>query len=275
MKTEDRKEIKWHILLIILMVFLFFPLFYMVTTSFKTLHQIFQSGLDMIPRPFTLENYEQVFKATLFFRYVANTLLIATIVTVAKMITSILAAYCFVYFNFRFKNALFYIFTATMFVPFTVIMIPNYITIAKIGLLNNPVGVVLPQLADAMGIFLMRQSMRTIPRSLIESARLDGVSHLQTMRLIVLPIIRPAVLAMCIVFFINSWNEYFWPMLILSDKENFTITLSLQMFLNSEGGSAWGSSMALATMAALVPFGLYLISQRFIISTFMQSGIKE
>ncbi len=133
----------------------------------------------------------------------------------------------------------------------------------------------LPQLADAMGIFLMRQSMRTIPKSLLEVAQLDKVGHIKSLSRVVVPLCKPSIFAMCIMFFINSWNEYFWPMLILTRKESYTITLSMQMFLSGEGGSAWGSTMALAALATFVPLVLYLFSQRFIINTYMNSGIKE
>ena len=171
---------------------------------------------------------------------------------------------------------MFYFFTMTMYVPFTVLMIPNYLTINKMGLLNSIIGVALPQMADAMGIFRMRQAMRTIPKSLIEAARVDKVGHLTALLQIVIPMLRPAIIAQSMIFFINSWNEYFWPMLILrGDNSSYTLPLALQTFMNGESGSAWGTSMTLATITTLVPLVLYLFTQRYIISTFMSSGIKE
>ena len=133
----------------------------------------------------------------------------------------------------------------------------------------------MPQLADAMGIFRIRQAMRQIPKSLVESARIEKVNHFTTLLRIVIPLVRSSIVAMSIIFFINSWNEFIWPMLILKSREKSTVTIALHYFLNSEGGSAWGSSMALATIATIVPLFLYLISQRQIISTFLQSGLKE
>jgi sn-glycerol 3-phosphate transport system permease protein len=251
------------------------PLIYMISCSFKTLAQIFSQGLNLIPNNPTLENYEHVFQQLPFFRYVGNSILIATVVMMCKMFSSVLAGYAFTFMDFPCKNAMFYLLTITMFIPFTVIMIPNYLTLAQMGMINNLLGVSLPQLADAMGIFLMRQSMRAIPKSLLEVARLDKVSHTKLLLKIIVPLCKPSIFAMCIMFFINSWNEYFWPMLILTKKENYTITLAMQMFLSGEGGSAWGSTMALAALATLVPLVLYLFSQRFIINTYMSSGIKE
>ena len=152
------------------------------------------------------------------------------------------------------------------------LIMPNYLLIGKLGFLNTPWGVMLPELADGMGIFLMRQTMRGIPKSLLEAAVLEGASPVNILRLVILPLIRPSTLAIAIFFFINSWNEYFWPLLILQDKEQYTLLLALQMFISAEGGSEWGIAMAVATLTSLPPLILYLFSQRLILNTFMQSG---
>lgn len=270
-----KKEIKFHVLMWIIILVLMWPLAYMLSCSFKDLGQIFSSGLKLIPNPSTLENYERVFSTIPFWSYVRNSLYIAGGVAVCKTITSILAGYAFTFIDFKHREVLFYVFTVTMFIPFTVVMIPNYLTLAKMDLVNSLWGVMLPQLADAMGIFLMRQSMRNIPKSLVEVAQLDKVGHVKTLSRIVVPLCKSAIFAMSIMFFINSWNEYFWPMLILTRRDQYTLTLAMQMFLSSEGGSAWGSTMALAALATLVPLLAYLVAQRFIIGSYLTSGIKE
>ncbi|MDO4546847.1 MAG: carbohydrate ABC transporter permease [Clostridia bacterium] len=274
MKTKIGNLI-WHALLIIVVLFFFYPLIYMVCTSFKSLSQIFEAGLKLLPTAFTMENYQRVFEQLPVINYIGNSVIVASIVMVFKIVTSVLAAYALVFMDNKYANKLFYFFTLTMFIPFSVIMLPNYITLSRLGLINNLLGVALPQFADAMGIFRIRQAMKNVPKSLVEAARLDNVSHFQAMVRIVLPLVRPAVVAMCIFFFVNSWNEYFWPMLILRRNELYTVTLSMQEFISAEGGIAWGSSVALATIATLPPLFLYLFAQRSIISTFMSSGIKE
>lgn len=247
----------------------------MVSTSFKSMTEIFQSGLNLIPDNFTLENYESVFTKLPVASYLKNSFIIAVIAMTAKIITSVLASYALVFMDFKGKNALFYFFSITMFIPFTVIILPNYLTVNKLGFLSTLFGVALPQMADAMGILRIRQAMRTIPKSLVEAARIDKVSHFTALTRIVIPLTRPAISAMSILFFINSWNEYFWPLLILKSNKLSTITLALQQFASGESGNAWGSSMALATVATVIPLVLYLIFQRQIIGTFMSSGIKE
>jgi len=247
----------------------------MVTTSFKTLNQIFSAGLNLITTNPTMENYHTVFSSLSVGKFLINSLIIALIVMSCKIITSVLAAYALVFMDLKHSNLLFNLFTISMFIPFSVIMIPNFLTLSKLGLMNTLLGVALPQFADAMGIYRIRQAMRTIPKSLVEAARIDGTGHFTSLRRIVFPLVKPSVVAMCIFFFINSWNEYIWPMLILKREEMYTITLALQVFLDTESGSAWGSSMALASIATLVPMVLYILAQRQIIGTFMQSGVKE
>ncbi len=272
---EKKAAIKAHIFMILLTLLFAYPLLYMVSTSFKSMQEIFTSGLNLIPDNFTLENYTKVFTSLPVLSYLKNSFIIALIAMTAKIVTSVLASYALVFMDFKGKEALFYFFTLTMFVPFTVIILPNYLTINKMGLLSTLVGVALPQMADAMGIFRIRQAMRTVPKSLVEAARLDNVGHFTAMTKIVIPLVKPAISAMAITFFINSWNEYFWPLLILKSNTLSTITLALQEFTSGESGNAWGSSMALATVATAIPLVLYLIFQRHIIGTYMSSGIKE
>lgn len=272
---EKKAAVKGQIVMILLVLLFAYPFLYMVSTSFKSMTEIFSGGLNLIPDNPTLENYRKVFTSLPVLSYLTNSFIIAFIAMVCKIVTSVLASYALVFMDFKGKDALFYFFTLTMFVPFTVIILPNYLTINRIGLLSTLVGVALPQMADAMGIFRIRQAMRTVPKSLVEAARLDKVGHFTAMTRIVIPLVKPAISAMCIFFFINSWNEYFWPLLILKSNTMSTITLALQQFTSGESGNAWGSSMALATIATAIPLVLYLIFQRYIIGTFMSSGIKE
>ncbi len=138
----------------------------------------------------------------------------------------------------------------------------------------NDWGVALPQFADVLGIFLLRQAMRGIPKALIEAARMEGIGSLKIMRDIILPLVRPSILTTGIIFFINSWNEYVWPVLILKSKENYTLSLALQMYISAEGGTEFTIAMAVSVITMIIPLALYLIFQRYIINTFAASGVK-
>lgn len=274
MKTDFRKEFIWHILLLAAVFLMLWPIVFMISTSFKDLNQVFESTLNPLPWPLTFDNYTSVLENFPLLTYLWNTFFIAAIITLSKAVTSVMAAFAFVYYDFKYKESIFNGMLLTFFIPITVLIMPNYLLMAKMDLLDTPWGVILPCLVDGMGIFLMRQTMRCIPKPLLEAAILDGAAPHQILMKVVMPLIKPSVLAVSILFFINSWNEYFWPLLILQDKDNYTLPLALQMFISAEGGSEWGIAMAVATLTSLPPLILYCFCQKFIINTFMQSGVK-
>lgn len=272
-KIKD-SQILWHILLVLMVIVTLFPIIFAISNSFKTNSEAMNTVMSLIPENPTLENYAHVFEKLPFVQITLNTFIIATVVTSLKTVTSLLAAYAFVYFDFKGKGVIYFIMLSTMFIPFTVTMIPNYLLISKLGLADSIVGVMLPQFADVLGIFMLRQAMRGINKSLIEVAKLDNIGNLTIMRDIVLPLVRPSIISTGIIFFINSWNEYVWPVLILKSKENYTLSLALQMYISSEGGTNFSVAMAVSVMTMIIPLTLYLIFQRYIINTFAMSGIK-
>ncbi|MEW9122225.1 MAG: carbohydrate ABC transporter permease [Thermotaleaceae bacterium] len=274
MRIKYTAEFKWHMMLGIFVMIALFPIVFAISSSFKELSEAYQHAFRLIPRNPTLGNYMQVFTRLPFLQITQNTFFIAASVTLFKTITAIFAAYAFVYFDFKYKNILYFVLISTIFIPFTVTMIPNYLTISKLGFSDKLLGVILPQLSDATGIFLIRQAMRTIPPSLIEVARLDKIGHFKTLKDIVVPLVKPAVISSGIMFFINAWNEYVWPVLILKSKDKFTLPLALQLFISSEGGTDFTIAMAVSVITMIIPLILYIIFQKYIINTFASSGIK-
>ena len=273
MKTKDR-QIGWHLFLVVVVFLLLMPIVFAISNSFKTMQEAFNTVFQVIPLHPTLENYRHVFDKLPFVKITLNTFLIASTVTIFKTITGLLAAYAFVYFRFKGKGFLYFIMLSTLLIPFTVTMIPNYLLISKIGLRDRIWGVALPQLADVLGIFLLRQAMRGIPLALIEAARMENIRHMKIMRDIVIPLVRPSIISTGIIFFINSWNEYVWPVLILKSKENYTLWLALQMYISAEGGTEFTIAMAVSVLTMMIPLVLYIIFQRYIINTFAASGLK-
>lgn len=273
-KKLKNMQIFWHILLVLMVIITLFPILFAVCNSFKTNSEAINTVMSLIPKNPTLENYVHVFDKLPFVQITLNTFIIATVVTSLKTVTSLLAAYAFVYFELKGKGILYFVMLSTMFIPFTVTMIPNYLLISKLGLTDSIIGVMLPQFADVLGIFMLRQAMRGINKSLIEVAKLDNTGNVKIMRDIVIPLVRPSIISTGIIFFINSWNEYVWPVLILKSKENYTLSLALQMYISSEGGTNFSVAMAVSVMTMIIPLVLYLIFQRYIINTFAMSGIK-
>lgn len=268
------QQILWHVLLCMTAFLLILPVVFALSNSLKTVQDAFNTVFEVIPGHPTLENYIYIFSRLPILPITLNTFIIAAFVTVFKSVTSLFAAYSFVYFHYRGKGILYFIMLSTLFIPFTVTMIPNYLMISRMGLGDSLIGVILPELADVLGIFLLRQSMRGIPKALIEAAKMEDVGELKIMGEIVIPLVRPALVSTGIIFFINSWNEYVWPILILKSKENYTLSLALQMYISSEGGTNFPIAMSVSVITMIVPLVLYLIFQRYIINTFAMSGIK-
>jgi sn-glycerol 3-phosphate transport system permease protein len=275
MKIESRlPSVIWTWIFIAVVIIWILPILFALGTSFRTLQDIYDNVLAIFPTSPTFDNYSQLFEQLPMFKIIMNNFTIATTVTILKLVTSFLAAYAFVYFSFNGKKSLYLLLITTIFIPFTVTMVPNYLMLSRVGLTDNILGVILPQVADAAGIFLLTQVMRSIPYSFIESAKLENIGNFRIMKDIVLPLIRPQVTAVGIWFFVNSWNEFIWPSLILKSTESYTLPLALQMFISSEGGTNFGVAMAVSVITMSIPLLLYMIFQKYIIGTFTSSGIK-
>ncbi len=263
-----------HAILLSLLIFSLLPLTWMVGVSFKTAKEIFTGSVNPLPHRPTVENYALVMERSPLILYFLNTLKAASLVTGILFVVSIFAAYGFSFFRFMGRDFLFYLFLLSLFVPFHVRMIPNYLLVSELDWVNTPWGIAIPQAANALGVFLLRQGMKTIPRSLVEAALVDRAGHFEILFRVILPLLKPALAALCITFFVNAWNEYYWPLLVVSDKAKYTLPLFLRMYVSEEGGTAWGAMMAASTLVSLPLMVLYLFTQRFIIETYLKSGIK-
>lgn len=263
-----------HLIMIIFILLTLYPILFAISNSFKELSNAYTSTGNLIPNPFTIDNYVQLFDTIPLLKIILNTFIIASTVTVFKILFSFLAAYAIVFFNFKYKKLTYFSLISTIFIPFTVTMIPNYIIMSKFGLTDSVWGVIIPQLADAIGIFMLTQSMRNIPKSLMDAANLDNISTFFKMKDIILPLVKPAIASTSIWFFILSWNEYIWPVLMLKSKENYTLPLALKLFVSAEGGTNFTVAMALSVITMIIPLTLYLVFQRYIIETFTSSGVK-
>lgn len=275
MKTKAAYTSKWwHFLFIIMILITLYPIVFGVSNSFKTLKDAYQTILELIPSNPTLDNYTYLADTLPILKITFNTFFIAIITTLIRLTTSFFTAYALTFFRFAGRRLLYFALIATIFVPFTVTMIPNYLMMSDLKLLNTQWGVILPQLADATGIFLLVQTMRQVPKPIIEAAKLDNISDLQIIRGIIFPVTRHAVFSTGIWYFITVWNEYVWPKLILNKVDEYTLPIAIQNFISAEGGTNFTVAMAVTVITIVVPLGLYLIFQKYIIGSFTASGIK-
>lgn len=267
-------KVAWFTLLSALTLLALLPVAWMLSTALKPSSEIFASGIRLLPANPTLEHVLRLWRDFPIANIVLNTLIVAVGITSAQLVTSVLAAYGFARFRFPLREPLFYLCLGTMFIPVQIVMVSNYLLIGEWGLLNTHAGVILPQIANGFGIFLLRQHLRVFPQALIDAARIDGAREVTVLFRVVLPMIRPVVAALAVLFFINSWNQYVWPTIVLTNPEAMTLPIWLRQFMSAEAGSSWGLLMAAASMGVLPALLLYFAAQRLVLGSLAGAGLK-
>jgi sn-glycerol 3-phosphate transport system permease protein len=260
-----------HAVLIALSLVSLWPIYWMLATSLKPANAIFDRAL--IPTSVSLENYAFVWQNVPIGRMLLTTFLMAALQTVGQLLTALLAAFAFARWRFPGDNLIFLLFVGTWLVPLQVTMLPNYVLVAQLGWIDSLAALVIPQLAAAFAVVLMRQYIKAFPRDLMDAAQLDGASSWRTLWGIITPNLRAPLAALGILLFISTWNEYFWPLIVTRRIENSVIQVGLQMFMTQEG-DLWGALMAAASLASLPIFALYLVLQRQVIDAFIRSGLR-
>jgi multiple sugar transport system permease protein len=253
-----------------------FPIIWMVLSAFKTPEESIKTPPVWIPGSPTADAFSRVGDVIDIPHSFLNSALIAGITTAGILVTSLLAGYVFAKYAFRGRNLLFSVLVATMFLPPIVTLIPLFRIVTQLGLDASLAGVIVPNLANAFGIFLMRQFIAGVPDELIEAARLDGASELRIVFRIVAPNVMPALAALTMFAFVYHWNSYLWPLTVLQGNDQASpIVVSLARLLTYTG-SAQNTPlvMAGATLAVLPPLILFVVLQRFFVNTMSRTGIS-
>jgi multiple sugar transport system permease protein len=251
------------------------PLIWMLSTSFKPKSQWFAREVEWIPRTFTWENYEKIFgnRSTPIGRWFLNSIILGTITTALTLIIDSLAAYAYARLEFPGRKVIFAILLSTLFLPGIMFLVPNFITVFRLNLLNTFPGVFLPALAGVFGVFFLRQFFESIPKELEEAAQIDGANTFQTFWGVVLPLAKPALATLAVITFLASWNDFLWPLLILKDRVLQTLPPGLRT-LQGAYTSEYGQMMAGATIAAIPVLILYVAMQRYIVESVASTGVK-
>jgi sn-glycerol 3-phosphate transport system permease protein len=268
--VSRRSVVTGHVVLGLLAVFTVFPIAWMYLTSFRPPNDLFSSGL--VSTSVSGANYATAVHAIDLGILTEHTLIVATCVALGQLLTSLLAAYAFTRYRFRGQTVLFYVFIGSWLVPFQVTMLPNYVLLSRLGLLNTLAGIIVPQLSSAFAILLLRQHLNGFPTELLEAARSEGQSSWATLWTVVVPNLGPALAALGILLFVSSWNEYFWPLLVYRNP-NSVLQLGIQGFLNSVTVN-YGALMAAAGLATLPIFAIYALLQRRVVNAFVRSGLR-
>ena len=251
------------------------PLLWMLSASLKRMKDVFTNPIIWIPHPFVWSNYLSVITdpEVPFFRAFFNSILIASTTIIGQLFVSASAAYAFARIKFPGKKVFFLMYLATMMIPLQVTLIPRFVLFKSIGLYNTRLAVILPGMFSVTSIFLLKQYYESVPTELMESAFIDGASHLRIWLSIMLPLTKHAMASLVILNFISIWNEYLNPLVFLSSKKLYTISLQIDYF-NSSEMPIINVTMAAAVMAILPILIVYVACQKFFVQSIASSGIK-
>ncbi len=259
------------------------PMFWMLSSSLKTLGQVYTFPPQWIPTDPQWVNYKEAWNAVPFGRFYVNSLIITAAGASLQIINGTLCAYAFAFLKFPFKNVLFLLVLAALMVPGEVVILPNFLFFGNkvrewfnldTNWINTYQAIVLPGAATAFGTFLMRQGFMGLPRDVLDAAKVDGAGHMRTMFGIVLPMAKPIVITFALISIVNKWNDYLWPLIVTRTVEMRPITVGVRLLYDAEGNNNWGVIMAGTTFVVLPLIIVYIFAQRFIIDGLTAGATK-
>ncbi|GAA0362618.1 carbohydrate ABC transporter permease [Alkalibacterium iburiense] len=262
-----------YVLLTVGAVTMLIPFIWMVMTSLKSPGEAVAMPPVWWPSILRFENYARAFEVAPFGRYFLNSVLITSVSTIGELISTILAAFAFSRLKFYGKNILFTILIATMMVPSELLIIPNYLTLSNLGLINTYAAMILPYLASVFSVFMLKQNFESVPNELYYAAKVDGSSDWNFLWTIMVPLSKSAIVAVTILKIIGSWNAFLWPLIVTNDRLLRPLPVGLQAF-TTEAGTQFELLMAASTIVVAPMVIIYLFLQRYIIMGISKSGIK-
>lgn len=273
-----RKRWLWRIAgytaIIVSIVVIGLPIYWMLIASLKTSREIYTVPPTWIPLNPTLDNYPAAWRAAPFARYYINSIIVTLATTLSKMSLAVLTAYALVFLRFPRKNIVFLIVLAALMVPAQITIVPNFLTMADLGLVNTYWGLILPGAATAFGTFLMRQYFMTLPREVFEAAEIDGAGHMRRLWEIAVPLAMPALVTTGLFAVVNEWNEFLWPLIITSTENMRTLPIGVARLLDQEGLARWGVVMAGTMFVVLPVVVLFVWVQRYIVEGIAAGAVK-
>ncbi|MBB6637449.1 carbohydrate ABC transporter permease [Cohnella thailandensis] len=270
--------LRWLALILAAVVSLF-PIYWMVMSSFRTHEEIFKyttlSKELFLPVHWTLDNYREIFldPSKPFGRYIVNTLIVAIVVTAAGLVVNSMAAFAFAKLKFRFKRGLLAFFLSSLVIPYEVIMIPQYLLMRDFGWINDYRALIIPQIVWVFGIFMLIQFFSDVPRDILDAARMDGASWARIYAVIVLPTAVPAIITLGIMTFLNQWDSFLWPLVVINEEKKQVIQVAISSF-QSLRGISWGKIMAATTISSVPILAVFLLLQRYYVQGITMSGVK-
>ncbi|PJI10372.1 MULTISPECIES: carbohydrate ABC transporter permease [Clostridium] len=271
--NKKMKKTALYVINIIFGLLMIAPLIYALSVSFMSPSEIFTYPPKLVPKGLYLGNYINALKTAPILRFILNSFIVSSIVTVMQIIIASMAGFAFSFLEFKGKKVLFIVILATMMIPGETIMISNYLTISSFKWLDSYKALIVPYLTSAMGIFMMRQYYLTLPKELYEAAKIDGCSNFKFLTRILMPISKPAVGSLGVYIFLTTWNQYMWPLLVTSKPASRTVQIGISMLEFSENQS-FGLVMAGIIMVLLPSILIFIIGQKQLIEGMTAGSVK-
>ncbi|MCC9075107.1 carbohydrate ABC transporter permease [Litorilinea aerophila] len=251
------------------------PFFWMATTAFKPIQEVILYPPRWWPGEWRWENFLEAWQAAPFGRFYINSIITGVATTVLEMLFALLMAYAFVFIAFPARRLLFLLVLATMMIPVEMRLIPNYITLSRLGWINTYWALIIPPAAAAFPVFVLHQQFRLLPRDLIDAARVDGAGHLQILFHVVTPVSRALLAAVSLVSFVGRWNDYLWPLIVTNKVAMRTLPIGLAYLKDSqEGGNRWNLLMAATIFVILPILVLFLFTQKQFVEGITRGAVK-
>lgn len=272
-RRRDPVALAVNFALVLAACFALAPLLWMLSVSFMQAGEASSYPPPLLPAHPTLANYVQLFAQAGMGRYFVNSLVVATALTLGSVLFNVMAGYAFAKLKFKGRDAAFQALMAALVIPGQVAMMPLYLMLKQMGLVNTWAGVVLPGLAGIFGIYMVRQYARSIPDALIEAARIDGAGEWRIFWQVVLPMLKPVVVTLAVFAFLGSWNDFMWPLIVLTDQANYTLPVALAS-LSREHIQDVEMMMAGAVLTVLPVLLLFVMLQRYYIQGLLLGSVK-
>lgn len=273
-RKKDAKQVITYIVLSIVVLIILFPFFWMISTAFKPNTDIIRRPPIFLPTEPTLVHFQRVFAQIHYFRLLYNSLFVAGMTTLITIFFSTMVGYALAKYRVVGLNLIFILILSGLMIPPFTIAIPLYIVATQIRLVNTLWGVIIPFSISNFGIFLMRQYCLGVPQDLISAARIDGASEFAILIRIVFPVVATGCAALGILKFLLTWNDLFWPLIMLTEEANKTLTVMLATYIDFERFVDYGLLMAMTTLVVLPVILLFVIFQRRIIEGVALTGMK-
>lgn len=273
MNRNTWAKLRFYLISSLIAVIVLIPFFWMLSTSLKNKGALMQIPIQWIPEEPTPDAYQKVFARFPFLRAIFNSFFVTISYTIITVLSSAMAAFAFTKIKFPGADGLLKLYLASMMIPTQVTLIPLFVVMNRIGLIDTYPSVILPSLFRVFGIFMLVQQMRTIPNDFMEAARIDGAGLLRIFRIVILPLCGSSMATLAITTFMESWNDYLWPLVMLTDRNKMTLTLALNN-LNGQYGTEYNVLMA-GSLISMIPIVLVFIgAQKHFKAGVMAGGVK-